>query len=30
MNFFNTNYYFNVLRKFINKNNNDMNYKDIS
>ena len=30
MNFFNTNCYFNVLRKFINKNNNDMNYKDIS
>ena len=30
MNFLNTNCYFNVLRKFINKNNNDMNYKDTS
>ena len=30
MNFFNTNCYFNVLRKFINKDNNDMNYKDTS
>ena len=30
MNFFNTNCYFNVLRKFINKNNNNMNYKDTS
>ena len=30
MNFLNTNCYFNVLRKFINKDNNDMNYKDTS
>ena len=30
MNFFNTNCYFNVLRNFINKDNNDMNYKDTS
>lgn len=30
MNFFNTNCYFNVLRKFINKDNNNMNYTDTS
>ena len=30
MNFLNTNCYFNVLRKFINKDNNNMNYKDTS
>ena len=30
MNFLNTNCYFNVLRKFINKNNNDIDYKDTS